>query len=187
MKISAQYFDRYRKRLNVIANYLSIISLGLLVVGVLFHVTMRYVFGAPLAWGEELATLLMLIVVLAGVPWLFDTDGHLRIGAIRDFLTAKKRAILDMVVHFFAILFMAVWLWYVVLRFIPLFQRQLSWYHLPAPQWPFSLFIALILAMSILAILNSFVRVIAQYFSLRESELASVHEGASSTIQDKQV
>lgn len=51
---------------------------------VVLAVAMRYVAGAPFAFTEELAGLLMVSAVFLGLPFVLATHAHIRVGLVSD-------------------------------------------------------------------------------------------------------
>lgn len=51
---------------------------------VVMAVVMRYAFGAPFAFTEELAGLLMVSCIFLGLPFVLATHAHIRVGLLAD-------------------------------------------------------------------------------------------------------
>ena len=60
----------------------------------LTNVALRYLFGASLAWAEEAAIVLMIVIAWAGVSLLWLRDAHIGIDWLPEKLSARGRAIL---------------------------------------------------------------------------------------------
>ncbi|AWK88402.1 TRAP transporter small permease [Azospirillum thermophilum] len=87
--------------MNIIRRLPSIVAgsaLAILVVMTIAAVIARYVFDAPLHWGEEISGLLMIWIIMIGAI-VAERDGqHLTIPLLTDLLPARLRAAVDLAV-----------------------------------------------------------------------------------------
>ena len=56
----------------------SLVGIPLLITLVSVDVVLRYVFNAPLLWGNEIGALLLLLVFFASLPHCTNHGGHIR-------------------------------------------------------------------------------------------------------------
>lgn len=61
----------------------------------LWEVVLRYVFNAPTSWAHALATVLCGVAFAFGGAYALAQDEHIRIGAVYERLTARRRAAVD--------------------------------------------------------------------------------------------
>ena len=61
----------------------------------LWEVVLRYVFNAPTSWAHALATVLCGVAFAFGGTYALARDEHIRIGAVYERLTARRRAAVD--------------------------------------------------------------------------------------------
>jgi TRAP-type C4-dicarboxylate transport system permease small subunit len=61
---------------------------------VVLAVVMRYALGAPFAFTEELAGLLMVASVFLGLPFVLATHAHIRVGLLHDRTSGLLRRLL---------------------------------------------------------------------------------------------
>ncbi len=117
------------------------------------HVVMRYVFRAPLGFGEELAIVLMIVVIFAAMPELFVRGHHLRIDVVADRLPPKFRHWAELFVTTVALLFLIFFTGYATRLTITMYSRDIHYRLMDVvPQWP-----QYVLAASALALVSVFV------------------------------
>lgn len=81
------------------------------VVSLLLQVLSRYVFNAPLAWTEELATLLFVWATLMAAASAIRSNDMLRLTFLEDALTPGMAGLLRRCLHLLTILFGAILVW----------------------------------------------------------------------------
>ena len=172
-----QSVDKGTRRFATGINYISIVGLGVLALGIIMHVTMRYVFRSPLTWGEEFGMIFTVVITFAGVPLLFHNDGHLRIKVLYNILPKKVQVILDIIVSVVAIAFLIFWSRYSFGLFGDIVRRGVHYNTMrQIPVWPEYLFIAVILAISVGIIFIILVRHLFQLIYPTEETLKTVEE-----------
>ncbi len=72
-----------------------------IMIGVVFaQVLLRYFFGAPLAWSDELSRLLLVWVSFMGVTLVhFSDGGHPAVTFLADKIPEKSRRVLDLILN----------------------------------------------------------------------------------------
>jgi TRAP-type C4-dicarboxylate transport system permease small subunit len=93
-------FSKVKKILDRSLEVLVTISMGILVVDVVWQVFTRYVLRNPSDWTEELATFLMIWVGLLGASVALNRGAHLGIDYFVLKLSAKKRLCVELFVFF---------------------------------------------------------------------------------------
>ena len=83
-------FARAKKVLDNILELLVTVSMGILVVDVVWQVVTRYVMKNPSSWTEELATFLMIWVGLLGASVALNRGAHLGIDYIVSKMSQRK-------------------------------------------------------------------------------------------------
>ena len=83
-------FARAKKVLDNILELLVTVSMGVLVVDVVWQVVTRYVMKNPSSWTEELATFLMIWVGLLGASVALNRGAHLGIDYIVSKMSQRK-------------------------------------------------------------------------------------------------
>ena len=74
-------------------------------------VVARYVFGHPLVWSDELASILFLWLAMLGAAIAFRRDEHMRMTAAVGLLRPRRRAALDITATAAALLFLLLLAW----------------------------------------------------------------------------
>ncbi len=82
------------------------------VVSLLLQVLLRYAFNAPLAWTEELATLLFVWATLLAAASAVRSNDMIRLTFLEDALTPRMAGLLRRVLHLLTITFGAVLAWH---------------------------------------------------------------------------
>ncbi len=109
-------------------------------------VVLRYVFNAPLPWGIEATSLLLLVMVFGSLPYVWQRGGHIRMELIYSRLRGVPRVIADLATAVSGGLF-SVLLCYEMLRTFPAMRaRHEGAENLGVPYWPFALFVAIVAA-----------------------------------------
>ena len=75
---------------------------------VVMAVGMRYALGAPFAFTEELAGLLMVACVFLGMPFVLATHAHIRVGLLYDRTKGMLRRVLWVLGQFVFVAFAAI-------------------------------------------------------------------------------
>jgi len=78
---------------------------------ILLQVLFRYVINDSIAWAEEFSRYALLWSVLLGAAAVSDQDRHLRVDLLDRYVGLRARRILQVLVHFLSIAFLAVLCW----------------------------------------------------------------------------
>jgi TRAP-type C4-dicarboxylate transport system permease small subunit len=98
-------FCKVKKVLDRTLEVLVTVSMGVLVVDVIWQVVSRYVLRNPSSWTEELATFLMIWVGLLGASVTLNRGGHLGIDYVTAKLPVKIQVYTELVVFFCVAMF----------------------------------------------------------------------------------
>jgi len=93
-------FAKIKEALDRTLEVLVTVSMGVLVVDVIWQVVSRYVLRNPSSWTEELATFLMIWVGLLGASVALNRGGHLGIDYVTTKLPVKIQVYTELVVFF---------------------------------------------------------------------------------------
>ncbi|MDR1902376.1 MAG: TRAP transporter small permease subunit [Treponema sp.] len=91
MKILAKISDVYIKILKI---YLEVL-LALMVVCIIIQVFCRFVLFSPLAWSEELTTLLQAALIFPGIAYCVKNKTHIEMTAVYERLPRNGKIIFD--------------------------------------------------------------------------------------------
>ncbi len=81
------------------------IVLSLLMALVTVNVVMRYLFNAPIIWGEDVVGLLLVTMVFFGFSHCWVEDGHVRMTLLYGRVKGKAKAALEIVIACVALFF----------------------------------------------------------------------------------
>jgi len=73
--------------------YVTILSMACITILLLVNVFLRYLFGRPFPWAEEISVLLIVWVVFLGAGLVQKKDGHVAISYVFDLFPLKWRTI----------------------------------------------------------------------------------------------
>jgi TRAP-type C4-dicarboxylate transport system permease small subunit len=93
-------FGSVRQKLTYVLEILVIITMGVLVLDVLWGVISRFVLGAQSRWTEELATMLLIWASLLGAGAAFGDKGHLGVDYFVKKLHPDAQKIMTVVITF---------------------------------------------------------------------------------------
>jgi TRAP-type mannitol/chloroaromatic compound transport system permease small subunit len=99
--------ERINERLGRIISFLIFPLIGI----VMFEVVMRYLFNRPTIWVNETSEFLWAIYFLLGGAYTLYHNGHVRVDIVYDRLSERTRAVLDIVIFIFFLLYMSIFLW----------------------------------------------------------------------------
>lgn len=108
----AKLVDRASHWLARIAMALVVAMAAGFVISLLAQVTYRYALNAPLAWSEELATLLFVWATLLAAATASRTNETLRLTFVEDALSPRRASLLRGLQHLLTGLFGAILVWY---------------------------------------------------------------------------
>jgi TRAP-type C4-dicarboxylate transport system permease small subunit len=119
------------------------VFLPIIVLVIAADVVGRYFFNHPFQWSQEVATLALLLLFVAAIPFATAADGHVRTESLYENYSPRARAVADAVAALCGAVFMgvvAVW----QIRELPgLYQRGEGAEFINIPYWPISIIVAL--------------------------------------------
>lgn len=115
-----------------------------LIVGVIaVDVGGRYFFNHPFQWSQELATLTLLVLFVAAIPFTTAADGHVRTETLYENYGPRQKALVDAGSAFCGAIFMGVIAIWQIRELPGLYRRAEGAEFINIPYWPISLFVAL--------------------------------------------
>jgi TRAP-type transport system small permease protein len=127
--------------------------LPLIIVVVAADVVGRYVFNHPFQWSQEIASLALLALFVAAIPYASATDGHIRTETLYERYPPRIVALCDAVGSLFGAAFTGIVAWW-QLREVPgLYERGEGAEFIDLSYWPISLFLALVMLLGTLQLL----------------------------------
>ena len=73
-----------------------------------YEVVMRYVFNSPTKWVWELNGFLLCVLVSLGAGFALYKDTHVKVDFLYNYLSARRKAVMDVFSSFFMFLFLGV-------------------------------------------------------------------------------
>jgi TRAP-type C4-dicarboxylate transport system permease small subunit len=125
-----------------------------LIVGVIaVDVVGRYFFSHPFQWSQEIATLALLLLFVAAIPFTTASNGHVRTESLYETYPPRLRALTDAVGALCGAVFMAV-VGYWQFRELPgMKARGEGAEFIDVPYWPISLFVGLCMLFGLVQLL----------------------------------
>lgn len=99
---------RVKKVANLLLEYAVILTMGILVLDVLWGVASRYLMQTPSRWTEEVATFLLIWIALLGAAIAYERREHLGVDYFVSLLHAEAQLFLAAVVQIVVLFFVAV-------------------------------------------------------------------------------
>ncbi|WP_275286761.1 TRAP transporter small permease [Halomonas elongata] len=87
------------------------LSMALIFLIVFSNAFIRYVFGSSLAWGDQVPVFLGIYGVMFGMALAYVQDRHVRLGIVVDFLSARVREALFVIVDLAVVVIGALLAW----------------------------------------------------------------------------
>ncbi len=115
-------------------------SLVILVLCTVAAVFMRYVVGEPFQWLEEMSTTLFIWFIFFGAAAAVRSGSHVSIDMFVDFLPAKARKVLDVIIYVFLMCLLGAIVYYGTLlsiqaveKITPILHIQYRYINMPVP------------------------------------------------------
>lgn len=102
---------------------LATIILIMMTLMICYSVIMRYYFGMPAGWSNELAEYALLYITFFGATWLLKRDGHVRVDVLLNYISDRGRTILNFWTTLLAVAICAFITYHGTLSTIDHFQR----------------------------------------------------------------
>ncbi len=119
------------------------VFLPLIVVVIAIDVVGRYFFSHPYQWSQEVATLALLLLFVAAIPFTTASDGHVRTETLYEKYSPRLRAVTDAAAALCGAVFMGVIAYWQFHELPGLRARGEGAEFIDIPYWPISLFVAL--------------------------------------------
>ncbi len=119
------------------------VFLPLIVVVIAVDVVGRYFFSHPFQWSQEVATLALLLLFVAAIPFTTASNGHIRTETLYERYSRRTRALVDAVGAFCGAVFMSVVAYWQFRELPGMVERGEGAEFIDMPYWPISLFLAL--------------------------------------------
>ena len=125
-----------------------------LIVGVIaVDVVGRYFFSHPFQWSQEIATLGLLLLFVAAIPFTTASNGHVRTESLYEKYTPRTRALTDAVGALCGAVFMGIVAFWQFRELPGMFARGEGAEFIDIPYWPISLFMALCMLFGLVQLL----------------------------------
>ena len=131
----------------------TIIFLPIMTILIALNVILRYVFNAPLSWGEEMNGLLLFLTLFLSITYAWDQNRHIRMEIVYVKLKGKLRRFADFVTGITGIIFFGL-MGVQCIRDVPyMIKTRETGEELGIPLWPFRIIMALISIVFVLKLL----------------------------------
>ena len=125
-----------------------------LIVGVIaVDVVGRYFFSHPFQWSQEIATLALLLLFVAAIPFTTASNGHVRTESLYEKYSPRTRALTDAVGALCGAVFMGVVGFWQFRELPGMYARGEGAEFIDIPYWPISLFVALCMLFGLVQLL----------------------------------
>ncbi len=125
-----------------------------LIVGVIaIDVVGRYFFSHPFQWSQEIATLGLLLLFVAAIPFTTASNGHVRTESLYEKYSPRTRALTDAVGALCGAVFMGVVAFWQFRELPGMYARGEGAEFIDIPYWPISLFVALCMLFGLVQLL----------------------------------
>ncbi len=125
-----------------------------LIVGVIaVDVVGRYFFSHPFQWSQEIATLALLLLFVAAIPFTTASNGHVRTETLYEKYRPRTRALTDAVGALCGAVFMGVVAYWQFRELPGMVARDEGAEFIDIPYWPISLFVALCMLFGLVQLL----------------------------------
>lgn len=128
---------------KILRDIAAFVFLPLIVVVIAVDVVGRYFFSHPFQWSQEIATLGLLLLFVAAIPFTTASNGHVRTESLYEKYPPRIRALTDAVGALCGAAFMAVVAVWQFIELPGMFARDEGAEFIDVPYWPISLFVAL--------------------------------------------
>ncbi len=129
------------------------VFLPLIVAVIAVDVVGRYFFSHPFQWSQEIATLALLLLFVAAIPFTTASNGHVRTESLYEMYTPRMQALTDAVGALCGAVFMGVVAAWQFHELPGMAARGEGAEFIDIPYWPISLFVALCMLFGTLQLL----------------------------------
>lgn len=138
---------------QILRDIAAFVFLPLIVVVIAVDVVGRYFFSHPFQWSQEIATLALLLLFVAAIPFTTASNGHVRTETLYEKYTPRGRALTDAVGALCGAIFMGVVAYWQFRELPGMFARGEGAEFIDIPYWPISLFVALCMLFGLVQLL----------------------------------
>jgi TRAP-type transport system small permease protein len=125
-----------------------------LIVGVIaVDVVGRYFFSHPFQWSQEIATLGLLLLFVAAIPFTTASNGHVRTESLYENYSPRTRALTDAVGALCGAVFMGIVAFWQFRELPGMYARGEGAEFIDIPYWPISLFVGLCMLFGLVQLL----------------------------------
>ena len=128
---------------QILRDIAAFVFLPLIVVVIAVEVVGRYFFSHPFQWSQDIATLALLMLFVAAIPFTTASNGHVRTETLYEMYSPRIRALTDAVGALCGALFMGVVAYWQFHELPGMMARDEGAEFINIPYWPISLFVAL--------------------------------------------
>lgn len=138
---------------QILRDIAAFVFLPLIVAVIAVDVVGRYFFSHPFQWSQEVATLALLVLFVAAIPFTTASNGHVRTETLYERYSPRGRALTDALGALCGAVLMGV-VGYWQLRELPgMMARDEGAEFINLPYWPISLFVALCMLFGLIQLL----------------------------------
>jgi len=138
---------------QILRDIAAFVFLPLIVVVIAVDVVGRYFFSHPFQWSQEIATLALLLLFVAAIPFTTASNGHVRTETLYEKYTPRGRALTDAVGALCGAIFMGVVAYWQFRELPGMVARGEGAEFIDIPYWPISLFVALCMRFGLVQLL----------------------------------
>jgi TRAP-type C4-dicarboxylate transport system permease small subunit len=128
---------------KILRDIAAFLLLPLIVVVIAIDVVGRYFFSHPYQWSQEVATLALLMLFVAAIPFTTASNGHVRTETLYEKYSPRTRALTDAAGALCGAVFMGVIAYWQLHELPGMYVRGEGAEFIDIPYWPISLFVAL--------------------------------------------
>lgn len=129
------------------------VFLPLIVLVIAVDVVGRYFFNHPFQWSQEAATLCLLLLFVAAIPFTTASNGHVRTESLYENYTARGTALTDAAGSLCGAVFMGIVAYWQFRELPGMMERGEGAEFINVPHWPISLFVALCMLLGLVQLL----------------------------------
>ena len=138
---------------KILRDIAAFVFLPLIVVVIAVDVVGRYFFSHPFQWSQEIATLALLMLFVAAIPFTTASNGHVRTESLYEKYPPRVRAATDAVGALCGAVFMGVVAYWQFRELPGMVARDEGAEFIDLPYWPISLFVALCMLFGLVQLL----------------------------------
>lgn len=105
------YAGRIISVVSDVLGYISAFAVLAMIILIVQHVIMRYVFDRPDIFTDVISTYLQVGIVFLGSAYTLKTGGHIRISMVPDRLPSGARRLLETITNIFSCVFLGFFAW----------------------------------------------------------------------------